>query len=329
MMRNWMMMVVSLALLTALTGCGRRALRVDFVPVEDRLLPQVIEQDDGMFVNDRIAIINLSGLISDAKASSLLSEGSNPVSDVREVLNAIELDRNVKAVVLRINSPGGTVTASDMIYRDILAFKARTHKPVVTSMMDICASGGYYVSCASDYRFAYPTTLTGSIGVIVQTINFTGTMEKLGISAKAITSGPNKDMLSPLRPLTKNDETLAKEFVTQFYGQFLDIVKSSPQHVKVADWDMLTDGRVVTGKDAAKYGLVDEVGDLTAAIAKAKAMSGVTKAKIIEYTHQDEHKGSVYAASGAPQVNMINVNVDPSAIVPSGHPQFLYLWMGQ
>ena len=323
--------VLPAALLTliGLAGCGQRTIRIDLVPVEETLQPQVVEQDEGFFVHDRIALVPISGLIMDAKASSLLSQGDNPVSTVRETLHAIEEDPNVKAVILRINSPGGTVTASDMIYREIMVFKARTHIPVVTSMMDICASGGYYVSCASDYRFAYPTTLTGSIGVIVQTINFSGTMNMIGISAKAITSGPNKDMLSPLRPLTPNDEALAKGFVTQFYAQFLDIVKHSPQHVKSADWDMLTDGRVVTGKDAAKYGLIDQVGDLSDAIAKAKSLAGISKAQIVEYTHLDEHKGSIYAASNVPQFNMVNINVDPSALVLGGHPQFLYLWMGQ
>ena len=108
------------------------------------------------------------------KSGGLFSAGHNPVSDFRETLDAIARDPSVKAVVLRINSPGGTVTASAMMYHDVLEFKKKTGKPVVACMMDVCASGGYYLSCAADYRVAYPTTITGSIGVIIETLNFNG-----------------------------------------------------------------------------------------------------------------------------------------------------------
>lgn len=318
-------------LAVGLGACGNRVLRFDLVPVEEQLSPQVIEQDEGVFVTDKIAMIDLSGLISNAKSKSLLSEGHNKVSDLRETLNAIERDPSVKAVVLRINSPGGTITATEMMYRDLLEFKKRTHKPVVTVMLDVCASGGFYVSCASDYRIAYPSTITGSIGVIIQTVNFSGTMSKLGISAKAFTSGPNKDMLSPLRPLSESDSALAQNMVNEFYGQFLHVVKTAHPNVKEADWPMLTDGRVVTGKDAVKYGLVDQTGDIDAALAKAKEMAGIKKAQIIQYTRHDEHKGSVYAAGEpvSPQVNLMNFNIDLSELTPALHPQFLYLWAGQ
>jgi len=320
----------STILLLALAGCGQRTVRIDLVPVENPLSPQVVESDPGVFVSDEIALVNVSGLLSNAAAGSFLSHGSNPVSDFRETLHAIEQDPAVKAVVLRLNSPGGTVTASDMMYRDLLAFKKRTHKPVVAEMLDVCASGGYYVSCGADYRMAYPSTITGSIGVIIQTLNFTGTLGKLGITAKAITSRENKDMGSPLRPMTANDEKLLKGLVDEFYGQFLKIVQQSPQHVAAADWSMVTDGRVFTGTDAQRLGLVDQIGSLDEALAKAKQLAGITRAKVIMYTHNDSYKGSAYAQApgGSPQVNMLNLNLDTSGILPSTRPEFLYLWTG-
>lgn len=325
----WSKTIVICVLATSLIGCGKRALRIDLVPVEDRLQPQVIESDPGMGL-PKVAIINISGLITNTKTGSFLSTGQNPVSDLRETLHAIAADDSVRAVVLRINSPGGTVTASDMMYRDLQAFRTRTHKPVVVSMMDVCASGGYYLSCASDYRFAYPTTITGSIGVIVQTVSIAGTLDKLGISTKALTSGPNKDVGSPLRPMTPNDETMIRHFVDQFYGGFVEIVRASRQQVKESDWKTVTDGRVVSGRDAVQYGLIDEVGDLDAAIHKAKQLAGIQAAKIVTYTRSDEVKGSVYASSTppAPQINLLNLNVEES-LLPAPHPQFLYLWSGQ
>ena len=320
-------------LLTAacVTACGNRAIRVDLVPVEANLQPQVIEQDPGFWVSDQIVLIDVTGMISNTKSAALLSSGSNSVSDLRETLNAIERSPSVKAVVLKLNTPGGTVTASDMMYRDLMAFKARTHIPVVVSMMDVCASGGFYISCAGDYRFAYPTTITGSIGVIAQTISFAGSMDKLGITQRAIVSGPHKDMLSPLKPLDPQDAQLAQEFVNQFYGQFVTIVKQSHPNVDPIHWPLLTDGRVVTGMDAAKYKLVDSTGDLNDAIAKAKDLAHIKKAQLITYAHYGDTKGSIYANSPAqpPQMNLVNINLDGTDIIPSSHPTFLYLWQGQ
>lgn len=325
----------------ALAGCGNRTIRLDFVPVEDRLRAEVVESADAnAFTSEKIAMITVNGLIANGKSRGLLTSGPNPVSDFRETLDAIARDPSVKAVVLRINSPGGTVTASAMMYSDLLEFKKKTHKPVVTCMMDVCASGGYYLSCASDYRIAYPTTITGSIGVIMETVNLNGTLHLIGVSTEAVKSGPNKDMGSPFKPpvkpdapLSDDDRKLLQAIVNQFYDGFKAVVKESPQHVKDSDWTMLTDGRVVTGQDAVGYGLIDQTGDLNAAFNKAKQLAHIDHAKIITYTRSDEARGSVYASSpvgsaDAPVVNMLNINLDLGDIIPRGQSQFLYLWPG-
>ena len=324
-----------------LGGCGGRTIRIDLVPVQDRLQAQVIESADaGLFTTDKIAMINVSGLIANSKSGGLLAAGQNPVSDFRETLDAIARDPSVKAVLLRINSPGGTVTASAMMYHDLLEFKAKTHKPVVVCMMDVCASGGYYLSCAGDYRIAYPTTITGSIGVIMETLNLNGTLRKLGVIEEAVKSGPNKDMGSPFKepadaehPLSENDRELLQGIVNQFYAGFKKVVKDSPNHIKDADWGMLTDGRVVSGTDAEKLGLIDQVGTLDVAILKAKEMAHISKAKIVAYTRMDEARGSIYASNPGhaniqPQVNMVNINLGLGDLIPRGESQFLYLWTG-
>jgi len=322
-------------------GCGNRTIRLDIVPVEARLEQKEVETSDaGMFTGDKVAMITVSGLIANMKSGSLLSSGSNPVSDYRETLDAITRDPSVKAVILRINSPGGTVTASDMMYKDTLEFKKKSGKPVVVCMMDVCASGGYYLSCAADYRIAYPTTITGSIGVIIETANFNGTLHKIGVATESVKSAVNKDMGSPFKkpvdpdaPLTENDRELLQQIVNQFYDGFKGVVKASPQHIKDADWTMLTDGRVVTGRDAVGYGLIDEVGTLDSAIRKAKSLAHIDKAKIIVYSRKDETRGSIYAdnpgiGNTQPTVNMLNINVDLGDLIPKGQSQFLYLWSG-
>ncbi len=336
MMTGLLILAASLAV-----GCGNRTIRLDFVPVEERLIPQVIESADAdWFTSDKVAMLTVSGMITNGKSSGILASGANPVSDFREALDAVARDKNVRAVVLRINSPGGTVTASAMMYQDLLAFKKKTGKPVVTCMMDLCASGGYYLSCASDYRIAYPTTITGSIGVIMETVNINNTLRKIGVATEAVKSAANKDMGSPFKPasdldhpLTENDRKLLQEIVDQFYAGFKDVVKASPNHIEEKNWTMLTDGRVVTGKDAVGYGLIDQVGDLDAAINKAKALAHIDRAKIIVYKRSDDTTGSIYAAApGAgntpSQVNLLNLNVDLGDLIPRGQAEFLYLWTG-
>jgi protease-4 len=324
----------------ALAGCGKRTIRLDFVPSDQKLEEHTIETADaGILTGDKIAMLTVSGMIANMKASSLLTQGANPVSDFRQTLDEVAKDPAVKAVVLRINSPGGTVTASSMMYHDVLNFKKKTGKPVVVCMMDLCASGGYYLSCAADYRIAYPTTITGSIGVIVETININGTLKKIGVATESVKSGPNKDMMSPFKlpadpdaPLSERDRELMQALVNQFYEGFKNVVKESPQHIAEKDWATVTDGRVVSGVDAVKYGLIDEVGDLDRAIAKAKELSHIQKARIVVYTREDDVKGSIYASgpdkNAQPQVNMLNLNLDLGGLVPSGRSQFLYLWQG-
>ena len=335
-------LVILLGLFTGIfSGCGGRTIRIDLIPVEDHLKPEVIESaDTTAFTTDKVAMITVSGLIANTKAGSILSAGYNPVSDFREALDTIARDPAVKAVVLRINSPGGTVTASSMMYHDVLEFKKKTGKPVVCCMMDVCASGGYYLSCSADYRIAYPTTITGSIGVIIETLNINGTLKKIGVATESVKSGPNKDMGSPFKPaadpdapLSARDRELLQGIVNEFYDGFKNVVKASPNHIQESDWGMLTDGRVVTGADAVKYGLIDQVGDLDTAIAKAKEMAHIQHAKIVVYSRKDETHGSIYAdnpgtGNTTPQVNMLNINVDLGDLIPRGESRFLYLWSG-
>src|SRR5438132_8391475 len=137
-----------------------------------------------------------------ARSSGLLSDGDNPVSLFREKLDAAACDKHVKAVVLRINSPGGAVTASDIMYQDLLNFREKTGRPVVACMMDVAASGAYYLAMGCDWVYAHPTTVTGSIGVIMSLYNAAGLASKIGISSNPIKSGPIKDIGNPLRDMT-------------------------------------------------------------------------------------------------------------------------------
>jgi protease-4 len=246
------------------------------------------------------------------------------VSLFREKLDAAAADKRVKAVVLRINSPGGAVTASDIIFQDLVHFRHKTRKPVVACMMDVAASGAYYLAMGCDRVYAHPTTVTGSIGVIMSLYNASGLFAKLGVSSKPIKSGPNKDIGNPGRPMTKEEEAILQGMVNSFYGQFVKVVaegrKLPEDRVRV-----LADGRVYTGLDAVKLGLVDEVGYLEDAICTAKTMACIKDAKVVAYDRCQGYRGSIYA--GLPNIpSQINIKLDVPGLSNGTGAAFMYLW---
>ena len=217
-------------------------------------------------VGDRVAIISIKGVIV------------NPLPTVRKI-ERLRKDRSVKALVIRVDSPGGSVGASQEIYRAIERFRAEG-KPVVVSMGNIAASGGYYVSAPADYIFANPGTITGSIGVIIQHVAYKELMEKIGVKATAIKTGKFKDTLNPFRELTPEEKEYLKETINEAYEQFLEaILRYRSKKISEERLREVADGRVFTGERAKELGLVDELGGIEDAIEKAKELAGVPKAR--------------------------------------------------
>ncbi len=273
---------------------------------------------------DKIALIDVDGLIVNAKESGFLGGGGdNPVSLFRERLDAAAEDKHVKAVVLRINSPGGGVTASDIMYQELCRFRHETGKPVVACMMDVCASGGYYLAMGCDRVYACPTSVTGSIGVIMSLYNASGLATTLGISSVPVKSGPNKDIGNPLRPMSEPERLILQGMVDCFYEQFVQVVVRA-RHLPEERVRELADGRVYTGIEAHKLGLVDEIGYPDDALRCARDMACLKDAAVVAYDRCDGYRGSVYAA--APKLPAeIRVKLDlPGMTAPSG-AGFLYL----
>ena len=318
--------LVLFGLMSCLSGCGGVRLIIDVVPVVDGLAETVVLEDSGADSSAKIALIQITGMIADADRPGLLRKGENPVSRLVESLRKAAKDSKIKAIVLRINSPGGTVTASDVVYREIQHFKRTTKKPVVVLMSDLAASGGYYIACAGDEIIAHPTTITGSIGVIIQTFNFSEGMRRIGIKADAITSGPNKAAGSPFEPMPPEHRALLQGLVDEFYDNFVAIVTESRPNLSPADLKWITDGRVVTGRRAAEVGLIDRTGDLRDAFDAAKRRAGLTAAKLVKYHRPLEYVGSAYARSPAanPQINMLQLNVNAGPLLEQSG--FYYLW---
>ncbi len=280
---------------------------------------------DSWLCRDKVALIDVEGLLLNARTGGLLSSGENPTALFRERLDAAAHDKHVKAVVLRINTPGGAVTASDIMYQDLLHFRAETKKPVVACMMDVAASGGYYLAMACDRIYAHPTTVTGSIGVIMSLYNASGLLGMIGVKSDPVKSGPNKDLGNPGRPMTEAERAILQGMVTSFYEQFVAVVAKGRPGLPEERIRELADGRVYTSLDAQRLGLVDEIGYLDDAIEAAMILACLEDAKVVAYDQADGYRGCIYSA--APRIpGEITLKLDvPGLGGPSG-AAFMYLW---
>lgn len=228
--------------------------------------------------SQRIAVIPLQGVIGFGQAGPL---GDSMVDDLKEAMEQAIKDDTVKAVVFETDSPGGEITASDVIYNSIC--RLARHKPVVVYFNSIGASGAYYAACGANWIMANDTTFTGSIGVIISTLNYRELFGKIGLEAVTFKSGAFKDMLSGSRALTPEEKEYVQGLVMQSYDRFLGIVarsrKQDPQKLR----DGVADGRVLSGTDAFGAGLVDQLGYIEDAYEKARELGSAPDAEVVRY----------------------------------------------
>lgn len=305
-------------------GCGMPSFLVTPVSSSTELREEVVQRGSGVFPS-KIVIIEVEGMLLNARNGGILQPQENDVSLFAQQLDRAERDPAVKALVLRVNSPGGTVSASDSMYQTLVKFKERSHKPVVASAQDVSASGAYYVSCAADKIVAQPTSIVGSIGVIFNSFDVSETMSKIGVRSEAIKSGPLKDMGSPFKPLGQPERAVMQGMVDEFYARFKDIVKSN-RHLDDATLAAVSDGRVFTGSRAVEVHLADQLGYLPDAIELAKQLGNAPGAETLLYKRPFGYGGSIYAQGSptSPRANVIQLNLSPDrALLPTG---FYYLW---
>src|SRR5512140_3354678 len=239
---------------------------------------EIVVQRGGRGVSDRIVVILMRGLIS----SSIPGAASdNMVDDLRMALQQARDDDRVKGVVLEVDSPGGEVTAADVIYNAVV--KTRARKPVVVYMDSLAASGGYYVSCGGKYLMANETTITGSIGVIIQTLNYEQLFNKVGLASVVFKSGKFKDLLNGARPMTSEERELVQSFIMKTYDKFLGIVAKERNLPADLLRNTIADGRILSGKDAFENKLIDGLGELEDAFGKAKELGNAPDAKVVKY----------------------------------------------
>ncbi|MCK8825412.1 signal peptide peptidase SppA [Fuchsiella alkaliacetigena] len=229
-----------------------------------------------------IAVLDISGVMESGSRKSLLTKQCGVESILKEIKKLKEKDQ-VEAILLKINSPGGSAVAADNIYRQLQDFKLETAKPVVASMQDVAASGGYYVAMAADQVFANHSTLTGSIGVIMQLANLKGLFEKAGIKQETFKSGRFKDIGNAGREMTKEERELLNYMVQDVYEPFVKVVAQG-RSLSEEEVRTIADGRLYTGNQALQADLVDQLGTFEEAIEYLKELEEVSdKAQVVEY----------------------------------------------
>jgi protease IV len=248
---------------------------------------------------DKLLVITVRGIISHLPKRQFLGNAPSMVEEIVAQLNKAETDKHVKGVLLKIDSPGGSTTASDILYHEILRFRERTQKPIAVAMLNMAASGGYYIALPADLIMAHPTTVTGSIGVIYARPRVAGLLEKVGVEVAVNKSGENKDMGSPFRAPTIIEEELFQEITDKLAGRFLDLVAEHRGLAPEALNDVAT-ARIYLAADAQRLGLVDEIVYLPRAIERAKEISGLDKAaKVVVYRRRPQADDTLYGTATA------------------------------
>jgi protease IV len=277
----------------------------------------------------KVLVIPVKGVISDEMEEQMLRSKPGIVQEVVSQLDLARKDSEVAAVLLKIDSPGGSVTASDILYHEISKFKEETSIKVVVSMMNFAASGGYYISLPADYIVAHPTTVTGSIGVVFIRPNIDALMQKIGVDVKVDVSGEFKDMGSILRPSTEEEDILFETLIGTLGDRFIGKVVKHRELSEEALKDIKT-ARIFLADEAMAAGLVDEVGYLDNALAKAKELAGLHKdSKVVVYRRSEFANDNIY--------NPVLMNAGPgkASLVDLGLPRhmtrnlsgFYYLWV--
>ncbi|MBG86139.1 MAG: signal peptide peptidase SppA [Verrucomicrobiales bacterium] len=261
---------------------------------------------------NKIAVIDLLGMIS---ANAPGGDGMTAVQSVKRKLNKAANDDSVQAVILNVDSPGGEVLASDDIAMAIQKFQHNEHKPVIALMRGMAASGGYYVSVPSRWIVAHELTITGSIGVIMQGLNYRGLMDKVGVTPMVFKSGKYKDMLSGFRSpgeIPDEEKKLMQDLIDETYTRFTEVIKDGREYSAAENnrdgmeedaralkdnWAEMADGRVFSGKTAWENGFVDELGDMDTAIERAMKLAGISEARVVRY-HVPFNFGNIFRLLG-------------------------------
>lgn len=316
-------LILALVAAPLLIGCGTPKVFL-FVDETEPLREYTLQgKEDG-----KVLLLPISGVISDVREKSFLQPKPSMLQEVVSQLQKAAEDEDIKAVLLKVNSPGGSTTASDILYNELVKFKDKTGAKIVVSMMGMATSGGYYISLPADYIIAHPTTVTGSVGVIFMRPELHGLMEKIGVGYGVTKTGRNKDMASWFREITPEEKDLLQDLINNMGDRFLGLVKKHRRLESSVMADVAT-ARVFVADEAVEAGLIDEVGYLDDAIAHAQKIAGLSPdSKLVVYRRtyypNDNQYNTTANYSPGGTISLVDLGVLQSAVsMPAG---FYYVW---
>jgi protease-4 len=319
--------VLLLFLLLVLPGCA--GLNFSLLPETKPLEETVLEGT----AKPKILLLDLDGVISFKEETDSLKLRKNPskVAFFREALLKAEADPEIAGVIVRINSPGGSVAASDTIYHEIMSYRGRKKVPVYAFVMELGASGGYYVASAAERIITSPTAITGSIGVIAMKFNAEGLFSKIGVSEETYKSGPKKDFWSPFRPSTEEEKKMLQGIIDTLYDRFVGVVYANRQKLLTEEQvRALADGRILTASGALEAKLIDGTAYLDETIGAMKKELKIKEARVVTYARPKTFKSNIYSeypetpGPGPQVINLISINAEDLPFF-SG-VRFMYLW---
>jgi protease-4 len=305
---------------------GAVDVRLPTAPDPGPMVPVVVRTSHDSANASRIGLIDVDGLLFNQNMTGLYSVGENPVASFREKLEAASGDPRVRAIVVRINSPGGGVTACDIMADELRRFREESGKPVVACLMDVATAGAYYLAVGADEVVALPTSLTGSLGALVNHYNLQDAMAQLNLTSDPIKSAPLIDMGSVTVPLDEETRKLLQEIVDGFRDRFRDRVASRRPKMNADDWKAIDDGRVVSASKALGLHLVDRLGYVHEAIAEAERLSGVSGSEVVIFQRSGYPTHSLYAITPNTPIQGDIVPFSYPGLDRSKAPTFLYLW---
>ncbi len=311
----------TLAVLFLLMGC--MLVNVDLLkekgPYEEVVLEGVGEA--------KILVMSVEGLVHDRprREGFGLKEPETLLASIKEQLDLAAEDNNVGAVVLKIDSPGGVVNTCDVIRHELIEFKRKRGIKVVACLMDVAASGGYYIATAADYIVANPSTITGSIGVIALKFDLAGLMEKVGVKEESVKTGDKKDIMSPFRPITSEEKEVVGNILDQMLKRFLARIKEARKEITEQDLRDIADARILTATQAKEFHLVDQVGYLDDALSAARRLAGKDEARVVAYFRPGAYAANIYSKPSPAAAG----NVPALRRILGGElsPAVMYLWL--
>lgn len=304
------------------SGCMFPTVKL-FTDASDPLKEFVIEGEE----DEKVLLVPVYGIISDIPNKGFILSEPSMVQDIVSQLKLAEADPDIKAVLLKIDSPGGSVTASDVLYHEIQSFKERTGVKVTAVIMNLAASGGYYVALPADWIMAHPTSITGSVGVIFLQPRFYELMDKIGVGVAASTSGENKDMGSPFRKATEAEDAIFQSLTDSLGRRFVDLVMAHRHLTPEAEADVST-ARIYLAQEALALGLIDDIGYINQAVAHTKSLAGMDEnSRVVVYRrvkYPDDNLYNIQSRYGEAPLRLIDLGLPDTGFL--NRAGFYYLW---